>query len=102
MIDFVSPKSIELYEKLKKDPSLLAGLDSKNNPDDYTAISLCQEYGCGIKPEDLSKALGINVSQISQGRSQTKRDLPVVDSSSAAIYPDVDLLFKKKKVTRRH
>jgi hypothetical protein len=77
--DFVSPKSIELYEELKQDPSLLNRLDSKN-PDHYTAIRLCEEYGCGIKPEDLRKALGPYISQ----RSQTKRELPIVDSSNTA------------------
>lgn len=110
MNDFVSPKSIELYEKLKQNPSLLTGLDLKNS-DDYNAIRLCQEYGCSnIKSEDLSKALGLHFSQISQ--SQTRRDIPFyikppADSSSAAsasviIDPDLNLLFKKKKVTRRH
>ena len=114
--DFVSPKSIELYEELKQDPSLLNRLDSKN-PDHSNAIRLCREYGCGsIKPEDLSKALGIHSSQI----SLPKQDIPFyikppadsssaaaatkqADSSSAAIDPDaIDLLFKKKKVTKRH
>lgn len=98
--DFVSPKSIELYEKLKQDPSLLNRLDSLN-PDHSNAIRLCQEYGCGsIKPEDLSKALGLHIS-----RTSLRQDIPFymqTRTEAKSEHPELDLLFKKKKVTRRH
>lgn len=98
MLDFVSPKSIELYEQLKQNPSLLSQLDP-NNPDNYTAIHLCQEYGCGsIKSDDLSKALGIHISQIGQRESA---GAPKSDVPKSQIEEDSSLLFKKKKVTKR-
>lgn len=89
MMDFVSPKSIELYEQLKQNPSLLGQLDP-TNPDNYTAIHLCQEYGCGsIKSDDLSKALGIHISQIGQ------RERAGAAAATASPFR------AKKKVTKR-
>jgi hypothetical protein len=101
--DFVSPKSIELYEKIKKDPTLLTRLN-KDYPDHYTAISLCKEYNdCGIKSEDLSKALGYHLSQIPQ-RNPDEGELKarLTQTPFKAITDDQLFRAKKKKVTKRH
>lgn len=97
MLDFVSPKSIELYEQLKQKPYILSSLDLKKS-DDYNAIRLCQEYGCGsIKSDDLAKALGLHSSQISPRRDAIKVYMRPGDELG-----DENLFRAKKKLTKRH
>lgn len=88
--DFVSPKSVELYEAIKSGNyyTVKPGIDGKFSQDDINAIRLCRDYGdCGDKQIFVKKLeeMKTQEDQQSGGSRETAASSSVQAATAASL-----------------